>query len=73
MTVITEEAHRIAYCQCGARLAGDSDLELFEAADRHIAEHHQPLGASGAAAGSGPSGADDDATADRRSGLGAVG
>jgi hypothetical protein len=63
MTVTTEEAQRVAYCQCGARLAGDSDQELFEEADRHIAEHHQPLGGGGAAAGSGPSGADEHVTA----------
>jgi hypothetical protein len=71
MTVITEEARRVAYCQCGARLAGDSDQELFEAAGRHIAEHHQPLGAQ-RCGGQGQAHADVRATADRQSGVGAV-
>lgn len=43
MTVITEEPLRVAYCQCGARLAGDCDQALFEAAQRHIAEEHPML------------------------------
>jgi hypothetical protein len=72
MTVITEEARRVAYCPCGARLAGDCDQELFEAAGRHIAEHHQSLGGSDAAARGVPSGADERAAADRRVGLGAM-
>jgi hypothetical protein len=48
MTTITEEQLRIAYCECGARLAGGSQQELFEAAQRHLAHHHpQLLGALG--------------------------
>jgi hypothetical protein len=48
MTKITKGHHRIAYCECGARLAGDSEQELFEAAERHLAHHHpQLLGALG--------------------------
>ena len=39
---------RIAYCECGAQLAGDSQDELFEATQRHLAHHHpQLLGALG--------------------------
>jgi hypothetical protein len=34
---------RIAYCECGARLAGGSREELFEAAERHLARHHPQL------------------------------
>jgi hypothetical protein len=55
--VMTEE-HRVAYCQCGARLVGASELELFEAAGQHLAEHHSPLCEDGAAAGGGSRGAD---------------
>jgi hypothetical protein len=40
MIVSTGKRKRIAYCECGARLAGESDQELFTAADRHIARHH---------------------------------
>jgi len=34
---------RIAYCECGAQLAGDSERELFAAAQRHLAHHHPQL------------------------------
>jgi hypothetical protein len=48
MTTITEVHRRIAYCECGAQLAGDSERELFDAAQRHLAHHHpQLLGALG--------------------------
>jgi hypothetical protein len=48
MTTITEGHSRIAYCECGAELAGDSELDLFDAAQRHLAHHHpQLLGALG--------------------------
>jgi hypothetical protein len=48
MTPINEEHGRIAYCECGAQLAGDSAQELFDAAQRHLAHHHpQLLGAFG--------------------------
>jgi hypothetical protein len=66
MTVTTEAQRRVAYCQCGARLAGDSELELFEAAERHIAEHHQSLSQSGAGTRGGSPGADENAAGDDR-------
>ena len=48
MTTINEGHRRIAYCECGAQLAGDSEQELFEAAQRHLAHHHpQLMGALG--------------------------
>ena len=48
MTKITKRHRRIAHCECGARLAGDSEQELFDAAQRHLAHHHpQLLGALG--------------------------
>jgi hypothetical protein len=34
---------RIAFCECGAQLAGDSEEELFDAAQRHLAHHHPQL------------------------------
>jgi hypothetical protein len=47
-TVVTEGHRRIAYCECGAQLAGDDEHELFSAAQRHLAHHHpQLLGALG--------------------------
>jgi hypothetical protein len=42
MTTITEH-RRTAYCECGAQLAGDTDAELFAAAERHLARHHPQL------------------------------
>jgi hypothetical protein len=36
----TRKRQRIAYCECGARLAGESAQELFAAAERHIACRH---------------------------------
>ena len=48
LTPINDEPSRIAYCECGARLSGDSEQELFDAAQRHLAHHHpQLLGALG--------------------------
>gem|GEM_PF-2676855 len=48
MSSIDEGQLRIAYCECGARLAGGSEQELFEATQRHLAHHHpQLLGALG--------------------------
>ena len=38
-----EEHRQVAYCECGAQLAGDSRLELFQAAERHVAHHHPEL------------------------------
>jgi hypothetical protein len=69
MTVMIEE-QRVAYCQCGARLVGASDLELFEAAGRHLAEHHPPLGESGGATGSGSRGTDEQTGISRQMGWG---
>jgi hypothetical protein len=44
----SEGTSRIAYCECGAQLAGRSEHELFEAAQQHLAHHHpQLLGALG--------------------------
>jgi hypothetical protein len=48
MTTINEGHRRVAYCECGAQLAGGSQQELFDAAQRHLAHHHpQLLGALG--------------------------
>lgn len=38
--MIGSTGKRIAYCECGARLAEGSEQELFDAAERHIARHH---------------------------------
>jgi hypothetical protein len=43
MTAINEGHRRIAYCECGAQLAGESDLDLFDAVERHLAHHHPQL------------------------------
>ena len=49
MTDTHQEHARIAYCECGAQLAGDTRSELFEAAQSHIAHRHpELLGAVGA-------------------------
>jgi hypothetical protein len=48
MTASKNGHRRIAYCECGALLAGESQEELFEATQRHLAHHHpQLLGALG--------------------------
>jgi hypothetical protein len=48
MTPINEQHGRIAYCECGAQLVGDSEQELFDATQAHLAHHHpQLLGAVG--------------------------
>ena len=48
MTGMNLGHRRIAHCECGARLAGDSQEELFAATQRHLAHHHpQLLGALG--------------------------
>ena len=47
-TAINGGHRRIAYCECGAQLAGDDEHELYSAAQRHLAHHHpQLLGALG--------------------------
>jgi len=43
MTMIKTSSRRIAFCECGAQLAGDSELELFASAQRHLAHHHPQL------------------------------
>jgi hypothetical protein len=40
MIASTGKLPRIAYCECGARLAGGSEHELFDVAERHIARDH---------------------------------
>ena len=37
------EHGRIAYCECGAQLAGESRGQLFDAAQAHLAHHHPEL------------------------------
>jgi hypothetical protein len=39
----TNNHRRVAFCECGAQLAGDSEQELFDAAQRHLAQHHPQL------------------------------
>ncbi len=41
--VVVEGHRQVAVCECGAQLAGDTRLELFEAAERHVAHHHPEL------------------------------
>jgi hypothetical protein len=43
MTPGNREHSRIAYCECGAQLQGDSERELFDAAQAHLAHHHPEL------------------------------
>lgn len=43
MTPVNEQHSRIAYCECGAQLAGGSDQELFDAVQQHLAHHHPQL------------------------------
>jgi hypothetical protein len=43
MTPVNEHHSRIAFCECGAQLAGNSAEELFEAAQAHLAHHHPEL------------------------------
>ncbi len=43
MTSIKNSHRRIAFCECGAQLAGDSEMELFASAQRHLAHHHPQL------------------------------
>jgi len=43
MASIENRHRRIAFCECGAQLAGDSEQELFDAAQRHLAHHHPQL------------------------------
>ena len=43
MTEIKSGYRRIAFCVCGAQLAGESEQVLFAAAQRHLAHHHPQL------------------------------
>jgi hypothetical protein len=43
MTTIDEQDQRIAYCECGAQLAGGTKEELFDSAQRHLAHRHPEL------------------------------
>jgi hypothetical protein len=43
MATVENRSRRIAYCECGAQLVGDSDQELFDAAQRHLAHRHPQL------------------------------
>ncbi len=43
MTTVKNSTRRIAYCECGAQFVGDSEQELFDAAQRHLAHHHPQL------------------------------
>ncbi len=43
MTAIKNSHRRIAFCECGAQLAGDSESELFASVQRHLAHHHPQL------------------------------
>jgi len=40
---IINEHSRIAHCECGAQLAGDTGGQLFDAAQAHLAHHHPEL------------------------------
>jgi hypothetical protein len=42
MTAISE-GRRTAYCECGARLVGETDRQLFDAVEQHLAHHHPQL------------------------------
>jgi hypothetical protein len=43
LTTINEGHQRVAYCECGAQLAGGTEKELFDAAQRHLAHRHPEL------------------------------
>jgi hypothetical protein len=43
MTTVNEGQRRTANCECGAHLAGESDEQLFDAVERHLAHHHPQL------------------------------
>ncbi len=48
LTGVKSTHRRVASCECGAQLAGDSQEELFGAVQQHLAHHHpQLLGALG--------------------------
>jgi len=43
MTRVNRGHSRTAFCECGAQLQGDSEQELFDAAQAHLAHHHPEL------------------------------
>ena len=43
MAAVEKDHQRIAFCECGAQLGGETEEELFEAAQRHLARHHPQL------------------------------
>lgn len=43
MHTIEERQRRIAYCECGAQLVGETDELLFDAVEEHLAHHHPQL------------------------------
>ncbi len=43
LATIANSHRRIAFCECGAQLAGESEQELFDAVQRHLAHHHPQL------------------------------
>jgi hypothetical protein len=43
MTAVNRQHSRIAYCECGAQLQGDTEQQLFDAAQAHLAHHHPEL------------------------------
>ena len=40
---VAESSRRVAVCECGAQLVGDTREALFAAAERHVAHHHPEL------------------------------
>lgn len=55
MTKVTTEQLRVAYCECGARLAGRGIEGLLEAASRHVTQYHRSTALGATAARRGPS------------------
>jgi hypothetical protein len=43
VTTINEQHQQVAYCECGAQLAGATKAELFDSAQRHLAHNHPEL------------------------------
>ena len=43
MHTIDERQRRIAYCECGAQLVGETDQLLFGVMEAHLARHHPEL------------------------------
>ena len=43
MQTIDEGQRRIAYCECGAQLVGETDQLLFAVTEEHLAHHHPQL------------------------------